>query len=189
MYIFFVSFINFEMFWLVRQCETPKRKKMDKNVPLLKIPSFASDTSSDAGEVRRLLRSHINQFCGNNDQVAPFPQMCTVFLIVFSTWFVVWSCHWNVVANAWANVLLRLLCFRTGPGLSQPCGPRGCRAEVSYTDTERFSWTSCLAKPDNFSVCAAELLSVLLETPPTGLSSMLCNYINLLIYLTYLLSW
>ncbi|KAM9477936.1 M-phase inducer phosphatase 2 isoform 2-T2 [Clarias gariepinus] len=31
------------------QCETPKRKKMDKNVPLLKIPSFASDTSSDAG--------------------------------------------------------------------------------------------------------------------------------------------
>ncbi|XP_026998067.2 M-phase inducer phosphatase 2 [Tachysurus fulvidraco] len=31
------------------QCETPKRKKLDKNVPLLKIPSFASDTSSDAG--------------------------------------------------------------------------------------------------------------------------------------------
>ncbi|XP_062851158.1 M-phase inducer phosphatase 2 [Trichomycterus rosablanca] len=31
------------------QCETPKRKKIEKNVPFLKIPSFASDTSSDAG--------------------------------------------------------------------------------------------------------------------------------------------
>lgn len=34
---------------LEKQCETPKRKKLEKNVPLLKIPSFASDTSSDAG--------------------------------------------------------------------------------------------------------------------------------------------
>lgn len=31
------------------QCDTPKRKKNEKNVPFLKIPSFASDTSSDAG--------------------------------------------------------------------------------------------------------------------------------------------
>ncbi|XP_053088803.1 M-phase inducer phosphatase 2 isoform X3 [Pangasianodon hypophthalmus] len=46
------------------QCETPKRKKMEKNVPLLKIPSFASDTSSDAGEIRRPLRSHIKHFNG-----------------------------------------------------------------------------------------------------------------------------
>ncbi|KAI5606819.1 M-phase inducer phosphatase 2, partial [Silurus asotus] len=35
--------------FLEGQCETPKRKKMEKSVPLLKIPSFASDTSSDAG--------------------------------------------------------------------------------------------------------------------------------------------
>ncbi len=32
-------------FWY-SQCETPKRKKA---LPLLKIPSFASDASSDAG--------------------------------------------------------------------------------------------------------------------------------------------
>uniref|UniRef100_A0A3B4CIK5 M-phase inducer phosphatase n=1 Tax=Pygocentrus nattereri TaxID=42514 RepID=A0A3B4CIK5_PYGNA len=42
------------------QCETPKRKK-----PVLKIPSFASDTSSDAGEVYRSPPCRRSYFNGN----------------------------------------------------------------------------------------------------------------------------
>lgn len=107
---------------------------MDKTVPLLKIPSFASDTSSDAGEVRRPLRAHFHPFSGNNDWVGAvvLPSQMLICPASVFTCVVVWSCHWSVVVNMWADVLLHLVCFRTGPGLSQPCGPAGRRAEVSY---------------------------------------------------------